>query len=848
MLRQTLSILSILLISYSSFASPLTPDEALSRVFATDTRSPKDAILTETLISQDGEAALYIFTPQTDKGFLIVSADDAIIPLLGYSDDNTFDKNNISPELNYWLDEYTRQIQYARENEFKPLATRGTIQLPDWNKIEPLIKTKWNQNSPYNQQCPAIGSTRAYTGCVATAMAQVMKYHNFPARGSGSISYTFNSKTYSMDFSKVTFEWDKMLDSYNGSFTPAQATAVSTLMKAAGYSVEMQYGIDGSGAYSGYIPRALTTYFGYDQSIRFYDRTWFTYSEWAKMVYDNLSLKQPVLYGGNGTGGAHQFIIDGYLDGYFHVNWGWGGSSDGYFILDALDPYGLGIGAGEGGYNFRQDMVVNIKPAEAGSQGIPQKLIYAVGYIQAETSLNNLKIYLTHSSNPGIYYQGVGDASFNIGVKIEETNNSSSVPKYINIFDANFTSKDTGFGYLLNGEESNFLDVNLASASISTNKQYKITLVYKLKDSVEWDEIPVDQGLPNYIYLTKENNGADTTYKIDIEEVKLFTASDMKLDSDLYFGLPIQFSGIISNDTDQELSRSVTFVLLTLEDDVLNLAFMGDSFVYSIAPGESFENEWTSVLTQWDEDAIYNQNTEFLWGLIDYESGYLYYLNETPITLKENPGLIYSGKIYIDGASMQGNSYIVEDAANFKVTTEITVAKGFYFNMARLYIFEPIPGTNQAQVVSTVDYPLIQINEGETGKLTVDVNFSSAVVGSQYYIDTGIFVDNDWDLIENPLVTNFIVKGNSNSAVGSVISESSGIVFQYNQFTGILSVTGTESGLSSVEVYSINGTQLVSRTVNGDYIEIDLKGNPKGIVMVTAFDRQGNRKSTKIAL
>ena len=831
-------------------AAPLTPEEALLRLSDLQTRSSQDATLAETYKSINGEATLYVFDTKPHKGFIVVSADDAVMPLLGYSDNNAYEEKNLPPELKYWLNEYSRQIQYIRENGLNPVLTRGSIQLPDWKPVEPFIKTKWDQDAPFNKQCPTISGTQAPTGCVATSMAQVMKYYNFPAQGSGSITYTYtledkSTKTLSMDFSKVTFDWNNMLDNYNGSYTTTQADAVAALMKAAGYSVEMQYNKYDSGAYSSNVFNSLIDYFNYDPSIRYYNRTWYNYSNWAKMLYDNLSNGQPVIYGGQGTGGAHSFVFDGYLDGYFHVNWGWGGSYDGYFMLDALDPYGVGIGGGSGGFDFFQDAVVNIKPGTSGVQGSPQKMLYAFGNLAGETSLSKLNLYLEEENYPFVVYFGRGAATFNIAAKIEPVNNASGSPLYLPWVSIKFDKNQSGYGFELTKDDP--MVVDLSTASLTNNTQYKVTLVYKLSTDSEWLDMPVDQGFYNYVYLTKNNGGVISSYTVDSFPIMQFTAKDMQLASDLYYDLPIIFKGVIANDNDSELTRSVSMVLLVNNDNEFEPAYFGDNFVYSIGPGETVDETWNTTLTPADTKASYDEDTEFYWGLYDYETGYLYYLNETPVTMKSNPGVTYTGVIYVDGASKEGGSFVVEDASDFSVTTEITVQDGMFFNMARLSIFEPIPGTNTAQQVASFDYPLTMIKEGETGKLTIDVSFPQAEVGGKYYIDTRIYVDNQWVLLENPLKTSFIVKGNS-SGVGSLMEDPSGIIFSYNNMTGILTVQAGNNGLASVEVYSINGTKLNSSSSGGDYVEIDLNGMPKGIVMVTAIDRQGKRKSAKIVL
>ena len=204
---------------------------------------------------------------------------------------------------------------------------------------------------------------KAPTGCVATAMAQVMKYFNWPEKGAGTGKATDSSgKSYAMDLG-VTFSWNDMKAQYNeGNYTSPQASAVALLMKACGYAVGMKYGPSESGAGSVAIPSALVDNFGYDGGVRLCMRTYYGREEWEGMIYDNLAHVGPVLYTGTtNLGGGHAFVCDGYsTDGYFHFNWGWSGMYDGYYLLTALNPEGEGTGGFAGGYNIGQEVVLGI--------------------------------------------------------------------------------------------------------------------------------------------------------------------------------------------------------------------------------------------------------------------------------------------------------------------------------------------------------------------------------------------------------------------------------------------------------------------------------------------------------
>ncbi len=344
------------------------------------------------------ECHFYVFnSTQPDGGFVIVGGDEAAREILGYSFNGTFDYNHIPDNFRWWLSQYDAEIEAAiadvkagrmrvptpveRAKARKLVAARADV--------PKLMKTTWNQSAPYNNLIPTFNSSYEFvTGCVATAMAQVMKYHECPStKGSGSKSYSISYSasgssypvTFAADFGNTTYDWDNMLNKYTDSYSDAEANAVATLMYHAGVSVNMDYNTassGGSGASISKIPDALSTYFGYDKSAQHMKRTYFADDEWFEMIYQELVAGRPVVYGGQNTygKGGHAFVCHGYNAEYntYAINWGWGSKDDGYFTLmgkDGLQPSGSGIGgAGTGAsYTSQQEIVINVKPDAGGS-------------------------------------------------------------------------------------------------------------------------------------------------------------------------------------------------------------------------------------------------------------------------------------------------------------------------------------------------------------------------------------------------------------------------------------------------------------------------------------------------
>ncbi|MGM9804242.1 MAG: thiol protease/hemagglutinin PrtT [Muribaculaceae bacterium] len=301
-------------------------------------------------------------------GFVIVAADDCVEQVLGYSENGSFNINAIPENMRYMLDEYTNEINFAIEHSQdvvtpSSVAFAATEMTNERTAVPPLLTTKWNQSSPFNGKCPMYDEeSRCVTGCVATAMAQVMNYFEWPKTGQGSNTYAWSGKEISLDFSTITFNWDNMLDEYDSSATDAQNDAVATLMYCAGVSVNMHYGLS-SGAASTDAYKAFINYFDYDKSLTHTYRIFYSPSEWNGLVYNEVANGRPVYYSGRNSSSGHAFVCDGYSsDNFFHINWGWGGLSDGYFKLSALNPSAQGAGGSSSGYNSDQMIIYGFAP------------------------------------------------------------------------------------------------------------------------------------------------------------------------------------------------------------------------------------------------------------------------------------------------------------------------------------------------------------------------------------------------------------------------------------------------------------------------------------------------------
>ena len=298
----------------------------------------------------------YVFADDANGGWVMVAADDRAMHVLGYSESGRFDVNAMPCNMHSLLDSYSSQIEYLLAH---PDVNAATVDAPRRGEalpaIAPLLTTAWGQSQPFNNQCPKVGYYPTYTGCVATAMAQVMYYYRYPVEQCRDIpAYTSKRGINLSALPAAAFDWESMLTNYY-SYTSAQASAVAQLMRYCGQSVEMDYGTQASNATFQAIPFAMYYYFGYRSSVTTCMRDTTNDADWDQMMYDELALGRPVIYMGNdGNSGGHAFVLDGYRDGMFHINWGWSGDQDTYWQLTALTPNGYN-------YSTRQYAIVGLE-------------------------------------------------------------------------------------------------------------------------------------------------------------------------------------------------------------------------------------------------------------------------------------------------------------------------------------------------------------------------------------------------------------------------------------------------------------------------------------------------------
>ena len=429
-----------------------------------------------------GFSNMYVFT--TENSFVLMAADDRVQPILGYSLTGGFDIENMPANKRAWIQGYNDGIRYAVENQlrassevaqqWRDLAEGNPIAGRAITVVAPLIQTQWDQVSPYNMLCPS----NSVTGCVATAMAQVMKYWNYPEHGIGWHSYTHPVYgELSADFQSTTYDWDNMLNTYNGSSTNAQRLAVATLMYHCGVSVDMNYSPNSSGAGSEIVAEALKTYFNYSSDAVFHDRSEYQDNIWINMLKADLNLNRPVWYCGMGSGGGHAFVLDGYNNSnYFHINWGWGGYCDEYYTIDNLNPGPGGTGSGSNGiYNDAQGAVFGIHPSDC-SANAPSNLTY---------SQSGRNVTLSWTSASGATSYNIYRDNVCIG-NVTSTSYSDTAPFGSSIY------------YVRSVDSQGRL--SLSSNAVTVTVNYQIPMVDDLAATVSGNNVNLSWTAPEWCY------------------------------------------------------------------------------------------------------------------------------------------------------------------------------------------------------------------------------------------------------------------------------------------------------------------------------------------------------------
>lgn len=795
-------------------AAPLTPEQALRRVQGNSalkmpSKSGTSMKLSFSMQTQKGEPAVYIFDRPASSGYLIVSADDTATPLLGYADSGSFDANNMPPQLEWWLSEYASQIDYASANGIKntyaPIANK--------KEIAPLVKTKWNQGTPYNNLCPSVNNVKCPSGCVATAMAQVMKFWNYPEVGTGRVTATLPSGGTGEGFINLAqkpFDWNNMIDSYSGyDYTNEQGNAVATLMQAAGYAAKMNYAPGGSGALSINAAISLSKNFKYNPNIQYLQRLYFNTSEWNEIVYNELAAGRPILYGGQSTSVGHEFVCDGYDgNGYFHFNWGWGGMSDGYFILDALNPNSVGTGGGTGGgYNSRQDIIIGIQPSSEETD----VYLTQFGNLSASASGSNISLALNYNGNVGNWVNaGISAVKVRMGAEIVSVDNPEIKPQYVRLF-----SNDIDIPALtLNGYNISYQGIKgnatVSIPSILPNGKYKVTVCTQdaNKTDAPWTPVCTTNGAYNFVYVTKNGNSCSVE-NFNETELSIVSAEPT---TQVYYENACRFRLSVKNNSNLELSGGFYPVLY----DGNTPAFLGEGITMSLAPGESDNVEFVTTFELLKGVSAPTETKEYTLRFSKNASGSAFYNWSKPLSM----GLLLRAPSFntsnycIEGAptreeTINGQTrtaFVVPDPSEIPFAATITNTGTFFGSPVYTLIFNSaLSGYN---LTSLAMGPTAILNRGESATVTGSADFTEAEDGEAYA--AALFYINGGKLTQHngSQILYFIVDSTA-SAVNDIESDNTTSDNEIYNLQGI--PVGKDINLLPAGIYIRNGKKILKR-------------------------------------
>jgi hypothetical protein len=522
MIKRRYILLSFLLLTILQLqANPITELEALQ--LATNfhqLRSPSQLRSVDDLklvwqgmgfgLRSASDPTLYIYNIGNNQGFVIVSGDDATKTILGYADEGSFQTEGMPENLAYWLNFYQQEIEAVRAASASATVTAEVSAIATGTTtVAPLLGgIKWNQTNPYNLLCPldAYTNTHALAGCVAVAMGQIMKYYNWPVKGTGTHSYTDATYGYQyVDMSKTTYDWGNMLNSYVSGNTGKQDSAVATLIYQCGVAVDMAYSLTGSSSSISKAAEVFVNHFGYDSDIQKYDRLYYSNDEWNALMKHELDNARPVNYYANSDAGGHSFVCDGYdSNNLYHINWGWGGSSNGYFELSSLASNHPDVVGAAPEFCYFQSILANIHKVDALTKATNQVEVYKIGL---SSSVSNVSKINTSSFTLSYCFgnNGANSVSVRWGIGYIK-DGSSTITKLVENSSTTYTTIPA-FNFYSTAKTFTISNpTGLATAGI-----YRLYPIYLPKDSVNWSIMRGNTSLNNCMVVTVASTNGPAT-------------------------------------------------------------------------------------------------------------------------------------------------------------------------------------------------------------------------------------------------------------------------------------------------------------------------------------------------
>jgi hypothetical protein len=698
---RTLLLLTCLAVLSSAMAGPVSENEARNiasqflaqkSIQAPSLKTAHKALLQDPTKGVE-KTAYYVFNAnRAQGGFVIVAGDDRVPAVLGYSDNGTFDVNNVPEAMQDLLDSYSAQIMaLGQGGQTVKLSSSGEA-------ISPLVTACWSQNAPYNSMLPILPNGRqAYTGCVAIAMAQLLYYWKYPTQVTTTLpEYTTWYLSINMPaLEPVDFNWEAMQDTYLTNDTEseaAQAAALLTLYCAQSVEMDFQYG--GSAANTNHIPRVLSTYFGYKSSAHCEYRENFTTQGWADFIYNELAANRPVIYSGSKASSGHAFICDGYDgEGMFHINWGWDGMSNGYYLLNVLNPDAQGTGSASEayGYIYGQYVVCGIEPGEGDSEfALTAGNVALNDAVTTRTSSSdNFKAWVT-----GRFYNYTDQTiAVGFGWGLYQGDELISV-----LFQSGSSQLPSGYFFTTSNQELRF-------GSGITSGTYRLVPIYSELYQNNWR--PCKGGDVNYIEVTIDGDNCTVT-GCGTAGTRDYTVNYISSDGSLHHGRPVDLTMNLTNNGYSQNDLLYMFV---------NDSFIATGFV-GLEHGETGDVLFRFLPTApGDYTCVFSFNED---GSVPF--------CQTTLHVEEMPAANLSITAEVLNITDQQNHIVTSDKYSVKLTITNNGPET-YSDDITVKLYKNMDGTygSNAQIMNQ----LVYIDPGQTIELQFDMD--NVINGWDYF-------------------------------------------------------------------------------------------------------------------
>lgn len=825
--KVTLLIGGLVATALPAAAFELSPSEALQMALiqssgvAQGLHAPVNRDLNSYTLTKTFETAdmntMYLFAGAADRGYMLVAADDAVGQvLLGFSEEGRIDLDNMPDNLKWFLECASRRVaaRAAEERNSEPLYIFGAPR----RDVAPICKTKWDQSAPYWNDCPLEKGQRTYTGCAATALAQVMKAHNWPERGVGSITYNSASTgMVSVNFAESVYDWDNMLDVYTSSATAEQNAAVAKLMFDCGAAVKMQYGAEGSGAISPDIASALVNYFQYDRGTRIVNRECYTYGQFVDLLYNEVAAGCPVIMGGanwmNGAYYGHAFVIDGFRANgeYFHLNWGWSGMSDGYFLVNALDPESQGAGGSAAGYNLNSTAIIGVKPDRDGkSESVPNLFcntpLVTKGATYQRTKGVNVD-FLTGGNGRGVFNFTSYPSPILVRPGVKLVNEETAKEMYLTTAQTYQMTYQTGF-----------TTFPIDASKFPNDGNWYVTLGYEV--GTKWYDLAMDIAVNKTLMLEASN----TTLSFrPLNDVATLETVEFNLPEDAYLNTPFHISAKVKAKGGEFYSRLALVILSSTGSTVLSQL---DLMQGDVLEGEEKEFNWYPTFST---NGGFRATTYKVALCNVVNNGYQQLPGASgSITLAAAPKTEFTAtgvKINNTISSASGSSAFAPAICsldNFSADVTISTSTGYFADMISMVVF------NRAGTQEMAETPRVfaEVGAGESETFTMKSNLVGALQANTIYLVV------PFGLTHGQLTTDMrYIKATAAGIEEVGADAASEVMVGVNPADAILTVSAPAE-IRLVEVYAVSGVKVAQAAGHDENLTLDLAQAAPGYYVV----------------